>query len=294
MHLDNLRYFYEVAQAKSISNVARYSHISQSALSQQLQKLEENFNTKLFIRSNKGVSLTKEGQIVYNHCEAILNTYNKMIEELENISNNNSLVTIDGIDILTSTFIPIIIPKLHKFFPNYKMKIISTESNSNTLITNNSDINISYTHYHDNLNIITKDLYEDKLIFIAHNSFKKDSLTLNQFMNTPLILISDKINIKNRLSKCLNLYEKDFYSLPIAFTTNMYSSAIVGINKNPNMITCIPLSIYNAYYKDLGIKEVTIKELDMPLTMYISFTEQLYKREKYFLDKFTSILKSIF
>lgn len=294
MHLDNLRYFYEVAQAKSISNVARYSHISQSALSQQLQKLEENFNTKLFIRSNKGVSLTKEGQIVYNHCEAILNTYNKMIEELENISNNNSLVTIDGIDILTSTFIPIIIPKLHKFFPNYKMKIISAESNSNTLITNNSDINISYTHYHDNLNIITKDLYEDKLIFIAHNSFKKDSLTLNQFMNTPLILISDKINIKNRLSKCLNLYEKDFYSLPIAFTTNMYSSAIVGINKNPNMITCIPLSIYNAYYKDLGIKEVTIKELDMPLTMYISFTEQLYKREKYFLDKFTSILKSIF
>ncbi|MDU2995206.1 MAG: LysR family transcriptional regulator, partial [Clostridium sp.] len=36
MHIENLRFFYEVAKAKSISTVAKSSHISQSALSQQL------------------------------------------------------------------------------------------------------------------------------------------------------------------------------------------------------------------------------------------------------------------
>ena len=82
MHIENLRFFYEVAKAKSISTVAKSSHISQSALSQTL-KLEDSLNTKLFIRSNKGVTLTTEGEIVYKHCKVILNTYEKMLYEVE-------------------------------------------------------------------------------------------------------------------------------------------------------------------------------------------------------------------
>lgn len=290
MHIENLRFFYEVAQAKSISTVAKASHISQSALSQQLLKLEDNFNVKLLIRSNKGVSLTKEGQTVYTHCESILNTYSKMLEELDSVHNDNSLVTIDGIDIVTSTLLPLTINKLTRFFPKYKFKVISSECNSNNIIHNVADINISYNHYHDSNEIITKELCSDSLIFIASPQFKKDKLTLDEFFKTSLILVNDKLNIKRLLTKRLELHNTDFSSLPILFTASTYNSALIGLSNN-NVLTTIPLSIYNAYYKNLGYKHIEVEGLNFPLTMYISYTEQLYKREKYFIDKFTSILK---
>ena len=67
MHIDSLNYFYQVANSKSISTVAKNSHISQSALSQQIAKLENKLNVKLFTRTNKGVSLTPEGEILFKY-----------------------------------------------------------------------------------------------------------------------------------------------------------------------------------------------------------------------------------
>ena len=290
MHLENLRFFYEVAQTKSISTVAKNSHISQSALSQQLSKLEDTFNAKLLIRSNKGVTLTKAGKIAYIHCEAILNTYSKLIEELESLNNNNSLVTVDGTEIITSIIFPMILDRITKFFPSYKIKIISSEYNCNSLINNNADIHISYSHHEESSEIISKELYSDKLIFIANSKFKKDLLTIDEFINCPLILINDKLNIKKILNSSLNLFNKDIYSLSVILNTNNVTSAVIALD-NTKAITPIPQSVYNVYYRNLGYKQINIENLDMPLTMYISFTEQLYKREKLFLDKLTQILK---
>ena len=87
MHIDSLNYFFQVANSKSISTVAKNAHISQSALSQQISKLENKLNVQLFNRTNKGVSLTSEGEILFKYAESILNSYNKMQEELLNSKN---------------------------------------------------------------------------------------------------------------------------------------------------------------------------------------------------------------
>jgi DNA-binding transcriptional LysR family regulator len=57
--------------------------MTQSALSQQLQALEKSLNAKLLIRSNKGVELTEEGEIVLSYAEALVNIYENMLKELE-------------------------------------------------------------------------------------------------------------------------------------------------------------------------------------------------------------------
>ena len=92
MHIDSLNYFYQVANSKSISTVAKNSHISQSALSQQIAKLENKLNVKLFNRTNRGVSLTPEGEILFKYSETILNAYNKMQEELYHSINQKKFM----------------------------------------------------------------------------------------------------------------------------------------------------------------------------------------------------------
>ena len=82
MYIKSLKYFQEIAKIKSISKVANNSHISQPALSQQMQKLEDSLGTELFIRSNRGVQLTESGKILLKYADNIIRTYNKMLSDL--------------------------------------------------------------------------------------------------------------------------------------------------------------------------------------------------------------------
>ena len=56
---NTLCFFFQNRRGKSISRVAQASHISQPALSQQMQRLEEEVGQKLFERSNRGIELTE-------------------------------------------------------------------------------------------------------------------------------------------------------------------------------------------------------------------------------------------
>ena len=64
MDWDKLKSFYEIAISRSISKASAKLNISQSALSRQIQDLEYDLKTPLFIRHQKGVRLTA---VSYTH-----------------------------------------------------------------------------------------------------------------------------------------------------------------------------------------------------------------------------------
>lgn len=66
-HLSQYKIFYEVAKAGNISRAAKGLYISQPAISKSISKLEESLNVTLFVRNSRGVTLTMEGQMLYNH-----------------------------------------------------------------------------------------------------------------------------------------------------------------------------------------------------------------------------------
>ena len=66
MDWDKLKSFYEIAISRSISRASAKLNISQSALSRQIQDLEYDLKTTLFIRHQKGVRLTEQGENLFN------------------------------------------------------------------------------------------------------------------------------------------------------------------------------------------------------------------------------------
>lgn len=75
--------FYTVANAGNISKAAKELYISQPAISKSIQKLEENLNCKLFSRSSRGVVLTDEGLLLYDHVRDAFETLSKGEEKLK-------------------------------------------------------------------------------------------------------------------------------------------------------------------------------------------------------------------
>ena len=65
MDWDRLKTFYHVATAGSISRAMDTIHLSQSAITRQIQSLEHSLKTKLFKRHTKGITLTEQGSYLF-------------------------------------------------------------------------------------------------------------------------------------------------------------------------------------------------------------------------------------
>ena len=66
INFEYYKVFYIIAKNKNITKAADELNISQPAISRMLKTMEEQLNTKLFIRKTKGVILTQEGNELYN------------------------------------------------------------------------------------------------------------------------------------------------------------------------------------------------------------------------------------
>ena len=82
MELRHIRYFKAVAEEKSFTRAAEKLNIAQPPLSRQIQDLEQELDTKLFMRSPHKITLTKEGELFLQYANQILDLVSRSSEEV--------------------------------------------------------------------------------------------------------------------------------------------------------------------------------------------------------------------
>lgn len=130
MNLELWRLFYEVAVTKSFSATSKKLHISQPAITKQIKNLENQLNCKLFIRTQKGVTLTQEGECIFGSIKIGLNAFElaeKKISEVNNIITGTIRLGVSTT--MTKTFLMPYIKQFHKLHPNIVFEI-STDPTS--------------------------------------------------------------------------------------------------------------------------------------------------------------------
>jgi DNA-binding transcriptional LysR family regulator len=81
-----LKVFCTVAETKSFSKASEIIHLTQPAVSLQIQALEEIYETKLFDRSSSTVTLTPAGEILYKYAKQILSLYAQVEKEIATLT----------------------------------------------------------------------------------------------------------------------------------------------------------------------------------------------------------------
>lgn len=96
-----LRTFVTVVNKKSLSMAAQEIHITQPAVSKQINAIEEYFGVGLIERRGRGITLTPAGEVLYQHANEILELLSKTEREIRDLS-----ATVKGKLVIWASSIP--------------------------------------------------------------------------------------------------------------------------------------------------------------------------------------------
>lgn len=126
-----LRYFREVTLRGSIKRAAESLHIAPSAISRQVQGLEDELSVKLFERGARGMSLTGAGQLLYRYAvesEDRLDQIRTQVEEFGSLQRGHvRLATVEG---LLASFVSDFVVDLSKNYPGISIAVTTVGSSS--------------------------------------------------------------------------------------------------------------------------------------------------------------------
>ena len=91
-----IEFFIATVETGSFSGAARKLMLSQSAVSQQINLLEEELAVKLFDRSNYRPRLTRAGEFYFKKCQELVAIYEKMNYEVKLIDSYSIRIGITG------------------------------------------------------------------------------------------------------------------------------------------------------------------------------------------------------
>lgn len=120
-----LNYFLTVAREKTISKAAESLHLSQPTLSKQLRELEEELGVQLFIRGNREIILTEDGQYLVNRGKEILSLVNTTTANLSSKEIISGELVIGGGETRAMQFIAKCLSSLSKEYPDIKIRLYS-------------------------------------------------------------------------------------------------------------------------------------------------------------------------
>ncbi len=118
----DLRIFKCVAETKSLSKAAEVLGYVQPHISQRIKNLEEELGTKLLIRTNRGVTLTNEGEALFSYAQRIL----RLMEEAKAEVNPNKFkrfLIIGASQTVSAIKIPSLFSSFLKEHRNIEVKI---------------------------------------------------------------------------------------------------------------------------------------------------------------------------
>jgi len=265
----SLYYIYNcVAETGNISHAAKRLFISQPAVSKAISTLEENLQTTLFIRSSRGVKLTEEGRLLYEHTKNAFDMLQRGEDRLKRIHE----LGIGHLRIGVSTTLCkyLLLPYLDGFVkdnPHIKITIESQSTYHTLKQLENSTLDIGLVAKPESdRSFLFYSLGEIEDIFVATGTYLNNLKQREQssdIFSTANIMLLDEENVSRK-------YIQDYFKLnqielkQILEISNM--DLLIEFAKTGLGVACV-------------IKEFVLSELENGTLLQIPLKTPVNKRE---------------
>lgn len=140
--IESIRIFKRVAETKSFSRVAKENQVSQPTISKTIQGLERHLELVLFRRTTRGLSLTVEGQKLYNSGGDLIDHFERVIAEVKSqkLTLKGELRVSASLAFARLVLAPLFL-EFSKLHPELRLSFVLSDGYTD-LVENNIDIAI--------------------------------------------------------------------------------------------------------------------------------------------------------
>lgn len=237
MTIDNLKCFILVAENLSFARAAETLYISQPAVTKQINALEAELGTSLFIRSTRHVELTPAGMSFYKDAKEIVKKTQLAIQRIQSQNTQNDSIRIGLSNSTVLSYLAPILQNYHSKYPDIQpdIEVLSYKIILNLFTEKKLDL---LFYYKENLTskagISFKELEQDYLVCLipsTHAFASRTHISIHDLENQKIIAcnsLNAPISTSSFQQKLLNqfTFERIFYCNTIEIAHCMVSAGM--------------------------------------------------------------------
>lgn len=233
MEIKDFKIFQSVSQHQSISKAAKSLNYVQSHVTFRIKQLEQELNTQLFLRHNKGTTLTTDGEKFQTYVEKILATLNEIERDFDKQASSNGKIDIGIVETITKLLM--LLSMFRKKSPQISLSLHTdvTANISKKIVNQNLDCGFvtGFKHHH---NINKVELFKEKLVLISSTEMTQ----LEDITSAVFLVFKNGCNYRRNLEAWLKS-ENIKKPLLVEFGT---METIIGSVKSGIGISLVPKS----------------------------------------------------
>ncbi|WP_265456988.1 LysR family transcriptional regulator [Enterococcus sp. HY326] len=288
-----MNYFVTVIEKNSFTEAAEELFVSQSAISQQIQALEEELGVELLHRQHRKFSVTPAGDYFYREAKRVLADVNQVVFETQRIGEDDETqLNLGYLRVYSGQELHQAIAEFSETYPEVSINIVNgtheelyQELRQNTVDVVLSDQRRAFSDEYINYELIQPEVYIE---ISARNSMsKKNEIDIEELNTISCILIA---------SKEQQAFEADFYRNTLGFNGSFLFAE--SLEEARMMVIgnrgILPVEVAGT----LSSPAVSIKRLPLVkngkaiIRNYCAFWKK--ERINYYMEEFASLLHKLF
>lgn len=252
-----------VIEQGTFTKAAEQLGYTQSAISQLIQSLERDLETKLIIRSRTGVKLTPDGEAYLPYIKNICNAVHDLEEKKKVMQGLESgVIKMGTISSIASNFIPSWIQQFKQLYPNVKFELYTGDYTEIEQMITDGFVDFGFVNPFVVTSLPSIPIVQDEMMACVHKNnplATKEKITLKQLAKEPFILIQE-----GDRSAALQLFENEKLKPKVEFIAQD-DYAVLGMVRKELGVTIIPSLVLQQVEDSL-----VMKQLSPPRTRTIS------------------------
>ena len=190
--------FYFVAKYRNFTKAARVLGSNQPNITHTMNKLEDQLHCVLFIRSNRGVTLTPEGEMLYTRISSAAVQIQDAEEELSaSATLEHGAISISATETALNIYLSEKLRAFHTEYPGIRLRISNHSTPQALQAVKNGEVDFAIistpAEVEPGLKLVElKSFYEALVGGRTFTALASQSLTLKELSNYPLISLSDE------------------------------------------------------------------------------------------------------
>ncbi len=238
--LRHVRAFLKLAETRNFTRAASELHVSQSALTVQIQQLEDSLGILLFDRNKRGAILTEAGRDVSGPFQRLLEDAEAIVHNAKDLSSARvGTVTVAALPTVAATILPAVLGRFQRTHPQVRVLVqdVVAEKVREALLKRHADIGIG-TIRGKSGELLARPLFHDRLVIFAphnHPLVTRREVSLREVSTYPLILPSRDSSVRESVDAIAHRehvvieprYETNFMPTALSLVLNGLGIAIL-------------------------------------------------------------------